>query len=56
MKDKMKFGPRGRRRCSRRCARSKRLRGTVADPFRWAEVRRLERAMIPEYEARRRHG
>ncbi len=28
---------------------SKRVRGTVADPFRWAEVRRLERAMIPEY-------
>jgi indolepyruvate ferredoxin oxidoreductase len=29
----------------------KRLRGTLADPFRWAEVRRLERKMIPEYEA-----
>ncbi len=29
--------------------RSKRLRGTLADPFRWAEVRRVERAMIPEY-------
>ena len=28
----------------------KRVRGTLADPFRWAEVRRLERAMIPEYE------
>jgi indolepyruvate ferredoxin oxidoreductase len=28
----------------------KRLRGTLADPFRWAEVRKLERAMIPEYE------
>ena len=28
---------------------SKRLRGTFADPFRWAEVRRIERAMIPEY-------
>ena len=27
----------------------KRLRGTVADPFRWAEVRKVERAMIPEY-------
>ncbi|RLE26693.1 MAG: hypothetical protein DRJ50_00360, partial [Actinobacteria bacterium] len=25
------------------------LRGTRADPFRWAEVRRVERAMIPEY-------
>ncbi|MGI9643987.1 MAG: DUF6537 domain-containing protein, partial [Ilumatobacteraceae bacterium] len=30
---------------------SKRLRGTVADPFRWDEVRRVERAMIPEYVA-----
>ena len=29
----------------------KRLRGTMADPFRWAEVRKVERAMIPEYEA-----
>ena len=28
----------------------KRVRGTLADPFRWAEVRRVERAMIPEYE------
>jgi indolepyruvate ferredoxin oxidoreductase len=28
---------------------SKRLRGTLADPFRWAQVRRVERAMIPEY-------
>lgn len=26
------------------------LRGTLVDPFRWGEVRRLERAMIPEYE------
>jgi indolepyruvate ferredoxin oxidoreductase len=25
------------------------VRGTPADPFRWAEVRRVERAMIPEY-------
>ena len=30
---------------------SKGLRGTLADPFRWAEVRRVERAMIPEYVA-----
>ena len=37
-------------------ARSKRVRGTVADPFRWAEVRKLERAMIPEYEDGRRAG
>ncbi|MEM9515483.1 MAG: indolepyruvate ferredoxin oxidoreductase family protein [Actinomycetota bacterium] len=29
--------------------RGKRLRGTLADPFRWAEVRQVERAMIPEY-------
>ncbi len=29
----------------------KRVRGTLADPFRWAEVRKVERAMIPEYEA-----
>jgi indolepyruvate ferredoxin oxidoreductase len=27
------------------------VRGTVADPFRWAQVRRVERAMIPEYVA-----
>jgi indolepyruvate ferredoxin oxidoreductase len=27
----------------------KRVRGTLADPFRWAAVRKLERAMIPEY-------
>jgi len=25
------------------------IRGTWIDPFRWAEVRRVERAMIPEY-------
>jgi indolepyruvate ferredoxin oxidoreductase len=25
------------------------LRGTLLDPFRWAQVRRVERAMIPEY-------
>ena len=31
-------------------AASKGLRGTAADPFRWAEVRRQERAMVPEYE------
>ncbi len=30
---------------------AKRVRGTLADPFRWAEVRKVERAMIPEYVA-----
>jgi indolepyruvate ferredoxin oxidoreductase len=25
------------------------VRGTIADPFRWGEVRKIERAMIPEY-------
>lgn len=49
MKQKMKLGPRTRPALAA-LARSKRLRGTIADPFRWAEVRRLERAMIPEYE------
>ncbi len=29
---------------------AKGVRGTLADPFRWATVRRVERAMIPEYE------
>lgn len=29
----------------------KKLRGTLADPFRWAEVRKVERAMIPEFES-----
>jgi indolepyruvate ferredoxin oxidoreductase len=28
---------------------SRSIRGTLVDPFRWAEVRRVERAMIPEY-------
>ncbi|NND75439.1 MAG: indolepyruvate ferredoxin oxidoreductase family protein [Ilumatobacter sp.] len=28
---------------------SKRVRGTLADPFRWAEVRKVERAMVPQY-------
>jgi indolepyruvate ferredoxin oxidoreductase len=29
---------------------AKSLRGTMLDPFRWGEVRAIERAMIPEYE------
>jgi indolepyruvate ferredoxin oxidoreductase len=49
MKEKMKLGRRSRPMLVA-LARSKRLRGTVADPFRWAKVRRLERALIPEYE------
>jgi indolepyruvate ferredoxin oxidoreductase len=49
MKEKMRLGPRSKPMLAA-LARSKRLRGTVADPFRWAEVRRVERAMIPEYE------
>jgi indolepyruvate ferredoxin oxidoreductase len=49
MKEKMKLGRRSRPTLVA-LARAKRLRGTVADPFRWAKVRRLERALIPEYE------
>ena len=50
LKHKMKLGPTAKPMLTA-LAKSKRVRGTVADPFRWAEVRRLERAMIPEYEA-----
>jgi indolepyruvate ferredoxin oxidoreductase len=49
MKQKMKLGPKTRPVLAA-LARSKRVRGTVADPFRWAAVRKLEREMIPEYE------
>ena len=49
MKKKMQLGPRTTP-IFHALAKSKRLRGTLADPFRWAEVRRLERAMVPEYE------
>ena len=33
----------------RTLARGKRVRGTVADPFRWAKVRRVERQLPGEY-------
>ncbi len=49
MKQKMKLGSKTKPVLAA-LARSKRVRGTVADPFRWAGVRKLERAMIPEYE------
>jgi indolepyruvate ferredoxin oxidoreductase len=49
MQNKMKLGPRSRPMLVA-LAKAKRVRGTVADPFRWAQVRRLERAIIPEYE------
>jgi indolepyruvate ferredoxin oxidoreductase len=49
LKHKIKLGPWARPVLAT-LARAKRLRGTPADPFRWAEVRRVERAMIPEYE------
>ena len=32
-------------------AKGKRLRGTLADPFRWAEVRKVERQLASEYVA-----
>jgi indolepyruvate ferredoxin oxidoreductase len=48
MKNKLQLGPRTRPMLAV-LEKSKRVRGTVLDPFRWAKVRRLERAMIPEY-------
>jgi indolepyruvate ferredoxin oxidoreductase len=46
---KMKFGRTGEP--SFRALRAlKRLRGTRLDPFGYAKIRRLERAMVPEYE------
>ena len=47
-KSKMKFGPRSAP-MFKALRAAKRVRGTPLDPFRWAEVRRIERAMIPEY-------
>ncbi len=46
---KIEMGPRTRP-LMQALQRGKRLRGTPLDPFRWAKVRRIERAMIPEYE------
>jgi indolepyruvate ferredoxin oxidoreductase len=48
MKKKMKFGRRSTP-VFKALRAFKSVRGTVADPFRWAKVRRVERAMIPEY-------
>ena len=49
MKKKMKFGRAVDPGLQDAAGRQEGLRGTVADPFRWAKVRRVERAMIPEY-------
>jgi indolepyruvate ferredoxin oxidoreductase len=46
--EKLHLGPRTRP-LMHVLRKSKRVRGTLADPFRWAEVRRVERALIPEY-------
>ncbi len=40
----------------RTLARAKRIRGTLADPFRWAEVRRVERSLPKEYRTSLRHA
>jgi indolepyruvate ferredoxin oxidoreductase len=48
MNKKMEFGRRSTP-VFKALRAAKRVRGTVADPFRWARVRRVERAMIPEY-------
>ena len=48
MKRKMSFGRRSTP-VFKTLRAVRRVRGTLADPFRWAEVRRIERAMIPEY-------
>ncbi len=45
---KLTFGP-ATRPAMALLRRGKRLRGTVLDPFHWAEVRRVERSLIPEY-------
>ena len=47
-KSKMKFGPRSKP-MFKALRAAKGVRGTPLDPFRWAEVRRIERAMIPEF-------
>jgi indolepyruvate ferredoxin oxidoreductase len=48
MKRKMKLG-RMSRPVMYALRAARRVRGTMADPFRWAEVRKVERAMVPEY-------
>jgi indolepyruvate ferredoxin oxidoreductase len=50
MKDKLKLG-RASRPVLVALRRAKRVRGTWADPFGRARVRRVERALVPEYEA-----
>lgn len=49
MKNKLEMGPKTRP-AFEALKRSKRLRGTFADPFGKAALRKTERAMIPEYE------
>jgi indolepyruvate ferredoxin oxidoreductase len=39
----------------RTLARAKRLRGTMADPFRWAHVRKVERQLAAEYRTMMEH-
>ena len=49
MQRKIEMGPKTRP-MFEALKRAKRLRGTFADPFGHASLRKLERAMIPEYE------
>jgi len=49
MGSKIKMGPKTRP-VFEALKRAKRLRGTMADPFGHAALRKTERAMIPEYE------
>jgi len=47
--DKLKIPQRWGRPMLRLLRAMKPLRGSILDPFRWGEVRRLEREMVPEY-------